>query len=431
MQLTAEGIEKPIAYASTSLSKAEQNYGITHKEGLGIIYAVRKWRNYLQSNVVIIITDHSSCVSLVNPTKEFDNRRMARYAMELSEFDIVIAHRPGEQLLAPDLLSRLQTDLPADKVEELLDRAVGQEAQLAMNVRQHMRESIIGKEAQQRRLSRRVSGAEIREQAGGDTRAKTIIGLVKLIAEGSRTPQQRQIGEDESPNKVDEFYDMVCTTTVEVQRNQHNCCALTRGSKAKTQEATDMPQLVEDDSSDSDSDDTDSDDSDSDDSRDTKDSGYDSPQEAEVQLKRAQDKKKVARREAREQAREKAESDRAKLDTAALTETDQIAPVTLQRIMQAQMQDTFTLNMIKHLQTEGTWLPESDDQARQCIMWATRLVINQGMLCSIKARRPPMARDDGTPLLAPLLQIFVPNDKQLQIDIVRAVHLELVHTQDI
>ena len=42
-QLDENGIERPVAYASATLSDAQQNYGITDKDGLAVVWAVKKW----------------------------------------------------------------------------------------------------------------------------------------------------------------------------------------------------------------------------------------------------------------------------------------------------------------------------------------------------------------------------------------------------
>ena len=42
-----QGIEKPIAFASRSLSNAEKNYAQIDKEALAIVWAVRKFHNYI------------------------------------------------------------------------------------------------------------------------------------------------------------------------------------------------------------------------------------------------------------------------------------------------------------------------------------------------------------------------------------------------
>ena len=42
VQLVENGIERPVAYASANLSEAHKNYGIADKEGLAVVWAVRK-----------------------------------------------------------------------------------------------------------------------------------------------------------------------------------------------------------------------------------------------------------------------------------------------------------------------------------------------------------------------------------------------------
>ena len=54
---TEEG-EKPIAYASHSLSAAGKKYAQLNKEGLSTIFCVKKFHNYLFGRKFEIRTDH-------------------------------------------------------------------------------------------------------------------------------------------------------------------------------------------------------------------------------------------------------------------------------------------------------------------------------------------------------------------------------------
>ena len=42
--INADGTERPIAYASQSLTKSEQNYSVIEKESLAIIFGIRKFQ---------------------------------------------------------------------------------------------------------------------------------------------------------------------------------------------------------------------------------------------------------------------------------------------------------------------------------------------------------------------------------------------------
>ncbi|XP_060079900.1 uncharacterized protein K02A2.6-like [Ylistrum balloti] len=52
------GEERPIAYASRTLSASEKNYAQVKKEALGLVFGVRKFHKYLYGRQFTLVTDH-------------------------------------------------------------------------------------------------------------------------------------------------------------------------------------------------------------------------------------------------------------------------------------------------------------------------------------------------------------------------------------
>ncbi|GFU26777.1 hypothetical protein TNCV_1838311 [Trichonephila clavipes] len=103
--------QKPIAFASRTLNKAERNYTVTERECLAVIWALNKFKTYFGPLPVKVITDHAALTKLTDGKNL--SSRMIRWALKLSEFNIECEHRPGVQNVVADLLSRN----PVDSVE--------------------------------------------------------------------------------------------------------------------------------------------------------------------------------------------------------------------------------------------------------------------------------------------------------------------------
>jgi hypothetical protein len=54
-----DGSERPVMFASRSLSKSERNYAQIDKEALGIVWSVRKFYNYLIVRIITTLNRHS------------------------------------------------------------------------------------------------------------------------------------------------------------------------------------------------------------------------------------------------------------------------------------------------------------------------------------------------------------------------------------
>lgn len=109
-----QGVLRPVAFLSSKMSPQETNYEIYDKELLAIVRAFENWRPELMSikedEPVRVLSDHKNLEWFMS-TKEL-NRRQARWAEFLSQFNFRISYRPGKQSTKPDSLTRRSQDLP-------------------------------------------------------------------------------------------------------------------------------------------------------------------------------------------------------------------------------------------------------------------------------------------------------------------------------
>ena len=104
------GQEKPIAFASRSLGVAEKKYSQLEKEGLAIVFAVKRFHQYLFGRHFIILSDHKPLQHLFDETRAtptMASARIQRWALTLGGYDYTIAYKPGQDHANADLLSRL------------------------------------------------------------------------------------------------------------------------------------------------------------------------------------------------------------------------------------------------------------------------------------------------------------------------------------
>nr|XP_023665672.1 LOW QUALITY PROTEIN: uncharacterized protein K02A2.6-like [Paramormyrops kingsleyae] len=105
-----DGSEKPIGFASRTLTAAEKGYSQLDKEGLAIVFAVKRFHQYLYGRVFKIHTDHKPLMSLFGETRcipPLASARIQRWALILSAYQYTIEYRAGKDNGNADALSRL------------------------------------------------------------------------------------------------------------------------------------------------------------------------------------------------------------------------------------------------------------------------------------------------------------------------------------
>ena len=108
-----DGSEKPIAYLSRTLSSSEKNYSQIEQERLAIIFAIKKFHQYIFGRHVTIVTDHKPLLRILSEEKgipQLDASRLQRWTILLLGYNHTLKYKTGTSNSNADCLSRFPKD---------------------------------------------------------------------------------------------------------------------------------------------------------------------------------------------------------------------------------------------------------------------------------------------------------------------------------
>lgn len=101
--------DRPISFASRTLSDTEIRYSTIEKEMLAIIWSVGHFRPYLFGRRFKIVTDHKPLIWLENLKGQ--NPKLLRWKTILAAYDYEVVYKKGSQNVVADALSRIEPNL--------------------------------------------------------------------------------------------------------------------------------------------------------------------------------------------------------------------------------------------------------------------------------------------------------------------------------
>ena len=105
-----DGTERPIAFASRTLSDTEKKYSQIEKEGLACVFGVKKYHCYLYGRHFSLVTDHKPLLSLLSGRKPISSQssaRIQRWALTLAAYEYDLSYKSSVDHANADALSRL------------------------------------------------------------------------------------------------------------------------------------------------------------------------------------------------------------------------------------------------------------------------------------------------------------------------------------
>lgn len=102
---------KPISFASRSLSDNEKNYAQIEKEFLSILFACSKFKYFVYGRPITVVNDHKPLLGIINKEiHKIPSSKLQKIRLKLLNFDIRLKYAPGKTINIADYLSRYSSE---------------------------------------------------------------------------------------------------------------------------------------------------------------------------------------------------------------------------------------------------------------------------------------------------------------------------------
>ena len=91
--------ERPVAYASRSLTDAESRYAQIEKELLAVQFSLERFPQYIYGKKVTIESDHKPLLAIVKKALASAPPRLQRLLLRMQKYDYTLEHKPEHHFL--------------------------------------------------------------------------------------------------------------------------------------------------------------------------------------------------------------------------------------------------------------------------------------------------------------------------------------------
>ncbi|UYV79328.1 K02A2.6-like, partial [Cordylochernes scorpioides] len=203
------GIWRPVAYSSRTMTPTEKRYAQIEKEALSITWACERFQDFLLGKRFRIETDHKPLIPLFS-TKELSSLtpRLQRFRMRMMRFGFEIVHIPGKELLDADALSRqplLTTERGEDElptsahINAVLSSITDKDEMLTKIFEAQQEDATLKRKEGRRRkdmksrYDRRCGATDMEELSEGDTVWITDMRTWGIVKKKASTPRSYMV----------------------------------------------------------------------------------------------------------------------------------------------------------------------------------------------------------------------------------------------